>query len=77
MTLLDDIAAFVEAHGMSESTFGILAVRDKNLIKNMRGVGRSRPRRLYPETEAAVRRFMATYLPDRASRSIVNERNGQ
>jgi hypothetical protein len=61
-TLIDDIEAFIKTHGLSERQFGVLALNDKNLIPDLRG---ERPRRLWPETEAKVRRFMATYLPER------------
>lgn len=61
--IIADIDAFIQVHGLSESQFGTLALNDKNLIAQLRGDGRSRPRRLWPETEARVRRFMATYRP--------------
>lgn len=63
-TLIDDIEAFCSTHELRHSQFGILAVNDKNLVTDLRGEGGKRPRRLYPETEAKVRRFMATYRPD-------------
>lgn len=59
--LLDDIDAFIATHGLSESQFGVSALNDKNLVPDLRGDKGKRPRRLWPETEAAVRRFMATY----------------
>lgn len=58
-TLLDDINAFCEAHGLSIWQFGELAVNDKSFVKQ-----HADGRRLWPETEAKVRRFMATYRPD-------------
>jgi len=64
--LLSDIEAFVATHGMAESTFGREALGDWKLIDELRGKNRPRPRRLWPETEAKVRQFMATYRPDRA-----------
>lgn len=48
---------------MAESTFGREALGDWKLIDELRGKNRARPRRLWPETEAKVRRFMATYRP--------------
>lgn len=63
-TLLEDIEAFIATHGLSESQFGVSAINDKNLVPDLRGERRERPRRLWPETEAAVRRFMATYRPE-------------
>jgi hypothetical protein len=62
-TLLDDVVAFCETHKMAESQFGVLALNDKNLVPDLRGEKRDRPRRVWPETEASVRRFMATYRP--------------
>lgn len=64
--LLSDIEAFVATHGMAESTFGREALGDWKLIDDMRGKGRARARRLWPETEAKVRRFMSTYRPEQA-----------
>jgi hypothetical protein len=60
-TLLTDIEAFIAHHGMAESTFGREALGDWRLIAELRGEGRARPRRLWPETEAKVRQFMASY----------------
>lgn len=60
-TLLDDIEAFLSAHEMSASRFGELALKDKPFVFQLRG-----GRRVWPETEAAVRRFMSTYRPDAA-----------
>jgi hypothetical protein len=62
-TLTEDIAAFIQTHSMTERQFGELALNDKNLVPQMRGDNGQRPRRLWPETEAKVRRFMATYRP--------------
>lgn len=68
-TLLDDITAFIATHGMAESQFGVAAVNDKNLVPDLRGDRGKRPRRLWPETEASVRRFMATYRPEPSERA--------
>jgi hypothetical protein len=56
--ILADIDAFLTAHGMKESTFGRKAVRDWKLVRELRN-----GRRLWPETEQAVRNFMVTYRP--------------
>lgn len=56
--LIDDIAAFCETHGLAETRFGELAMNDKPFVTQLRA-----GRRLWPETEAKVRRFMATYRP--------------
>lgn len=62
-TLINEIDAFLEAHGLTERQFGVLVLNDKNLVPQLRGVGGKRPRRLWPETEAKVRDAMATYSP--------------
>jgi hypothetical protein len=64
--LLADILAFIETHGISESTFGRDAVNDWSFIRDLRG-DRGRKRRVWPETEARVRRFMATYRPEKVA----------
>lgn len=61
--LLDEILSLCRDHDLSESQFGVLALNDKNLIPQLRGDGGTRPRRLWPETEAKVREFIATYQP--------------
>jgi hypothetical protein len=59
--LLHQIDLFCQENGLSESQFGILSIRDKNLVPQLRGIGNSRPRRLWPETEQRVRSFMEAY----------------
>lgn len=59
--LLTDIEAFCETHEMTEAKFGVLALKDWKFVRDLRGEDRGAPRRLWPETEAKVRRFMATY----------------
>jgi hypothetical protein len=59
--LLRDIDRFVEAHGMSPITFGRKAVGDPHFVRDLRGSEERKPRRVWPETEAKVRRFMATH----------------
>ena len=61
--ILNEISAFIKTHEMAESTFGREAAGDWKLIRELRGEGRSRPRRLWPDTEAKIRHFMATYRP--------------
>jgi len=61
--LLQDIEAFCQVHELSESQFGTLALNDKNLIPQLKGDNGKRPRRLWPETEARVRSWMASYRP--------------
>lgn len=59
MTLLDDIQTFCTTHGLSIWQFGELAVKDKAFVKQVR-----QGRRVWPETEAKVRRFISTYRPE-------------
>lgn len=61
--ILSEIEAFLAAHQMAGSTFGREALGDWRLIDELRGKRRSRPRRLWPETEAKIRQFMVTYRP--------------
>jgi len=56
--LISDIEAFMAAHQISPTSFGLRALNDRHLVKQLRA-----GRRLWPETEAKVRRFMATYRP--------------
>lgn len=57
--IAQDIEAFLGAHGMKATRFGVLALNDRHLVRQLRN-----GRRLWPETEAKVRRFMATYRPE-------------
>lgn len=56
--IIADIDAFLKAHDMAASTFGREAVKDWKFVKELK-----QGRRLWPETEAKIRRFMATYRP--------------
>lgn len=56
MNLLHDIEAFLEAQGISATSFGDQALGDRHFVRQLRA-----GRRVWPETEAKVRRFMATY----------------
>lgn len=60
-TLLHDIEAFLQTHTktLSATSFGELAMNDRHLVRQMRD-----GRRIWPETEAKIRRFMATYKPE-------------
>lgn len=55
-TLLSDIQAFCEAQDLAPTRFGELALNDKPFVAQL-----EKGRRCWPETEAKVRRFMATY----------------
>jgi hypothetical protein len=59
--LLQDIEAFLDTHqaSLSATSFGELAMNDRHLVRQMRA-----GRRIWPETEAKIRRFMATYKPE-------------
>lgn len=57
-TLLSDIKAFCEAQGLAQTRFGELALNDKPFVSQLEG-----GRRVWPETEAKVRTFMAGYRP--------------
>ncbi|WP_016744354.1 hypothetical protein [Rhizorhabdus wittichii] len=65
--ILSDIERFIAQHGIAESTFGREALGDWRLIPELRGDGGRRKRRLWPETEAKVREFMATYRAKQAA----------
>jgi hypothetical protein len=55
-TLQHEIATFMAAHDMPPATFGRLAVKDPRFVFDL-----DRGRRVWPETEAKVRTFMAEY----------------
>lgn len=57
-TILSEIEAFLDAHGMAAATFGALARNDRHLVRQLRA-----GRRLWPETATEIRKFMATYRP--------------
>ena len=57
--LLADIEAFLECHQLPPTRFGDEALGDRHFVRQLRA-GRC----VWPETEAKVRRFMATYRPE-------------
>lgn len=59
--LLTDIEAFIEAQGVSPTRFGEEALGDRHFVKQVRA-----GRRCWPETEAKVRLYMATYRSEAA-----------
>lgn len=63
-TLLTDILAFCETHQMKPTRFGEMALNDKPFIAQLEN-----GRRIWPETEAKVRRFMSTYRPEPSERA--------
>lgn len=58
LPLLEAIGAFLGAHDMSPIAFGRKALNDPHFVAQLR-----EGRRVWPETEAKVRSFMATYRP--------------
>lgn len=57
--LVLDIQVFCKAHEIAPTRFGELALNDKPFVAQLEA-----GRRLWPETEAKVRDFMASYAPD-------------
>ena len=55
-SLLHEIEAFISTHDLSHWRFGIAAVNDRHFVEDLRN-----GRRCWPETEARVRLYMATY----------------
>jgi hypothetical protein len=60
--LLSDIQAFCETHKIAATRFGEMAMNDKPFVAQLEN-----GRRLWPETEAKVRRFMETYRSESAA----------
>lgn len=58
-SLLHDIETFLLSTEIAESAFGRGAVNDWKFVRDLRS-----GRRIWPETEAKVRRFMLTYTPE-------------
>lgn len=58
-SLLPEIDLFMATHGLSPTKFGELALNDRHLVRQIQ-----KGRRLWPETAAKVRAFMATYRPE-------------
>ncbi len=56
--ILSDIEAFLATHGIAPTRFGDEALGDRHLVRQLR-----EGRRLWPETEAKVRKFMSEYQP--------------
>jgi hypothetical protein len=62
ISLLDDIAAFVTAHGLSERRLGELALNDSKFVRDVRN-GRSPSL----NTVAKLKSFMLTYQGQEAA----------
>jgi hypothetical protein len=67
-TLIAAIAAFRQQHGLSKSSFGLLALNDKALVSQIEN-----GRRVWPETEQKIRSFMAEYKPPTADAPAAEE----
>jgi hypothetical protein len=57
--LIAAVKDFLAAHNMKPTTFGRLAMRDPHFVRDLE----AGQRRMFPETEAKARHFMATYEP--------------
>jgi len=57
-SLLTDIKAFCASHNIAQTRFGELAMNDKPFVGQLEN-----GRRVWPDTEAKVRAFMAAYQP--------------
>lgn len=56
--LLTEIDSFCKRHDLAPTRFGLLALNDKAFVAQIKN-----GRRLWPETEAKIRKFMAEYTP--------------
>lgn len=54
--IVPEIDSFLKVHKMAESYFGRKAANDWKLVRQLRA-----GRRLWPDTEARIRTFMASY----------------
>ena len=61
--LLSAIEAHIETTGISPTAFGVAALSDRHLVRQMRA-----GRRLYPETETRVRTFIRDDLIEHEQR---------
>lgn len=59
--LISDIESFISRNSIPVTRFGHLALGDKHFVKQLRN-----GRRVWPETEARVRSFMATYQSEQS-----------
>jgi hypothetical protein len=72
-SLLQEIEEFLSRQdlGMTETAFGIAALKDGKLIPNLRN-----GRRLWPETEAKVRNFIASEIKRLSEEAPEKRRRG-
>jgi hypothetical protein len=57
--LLSDVEAFLEAHGMAKTTFGVLAVNDGKIFGRMKA-----RKNMTTSTMCKLRAFMSAYQGD-------------
>ena len=62
-SLIDEVDAFLKRWDMAPVTFGRKAMSDPHFVGQLRD-----GRRLWPETEAKVRKFMREYMPVQAGK---------
>jgi 2,4-dienoyl-CoA reductase-like NADH-dependent reductase (Old Yellow Enzyme family) len=58
LNIAEQVEAFLLEHSISPVTFGREAMKDPHFVRDLRN-----GRRLWPETETKVRRYMAEYVP--------------
>ena len=63
--LVKEVDGFLALYSMSAVTFGREAMNDPHFVRDLR-----KGRRVWPETEAKVRIFMAEYRPTKLSEEI-------
>jgi len=70
-TLLTEIERFLARHDMSAAHFGRLSVRNGRLVERLRAgeTPHGKAVRIWPDTEARIRKFMRTYKPRSAKQS--------
>jgi hypothetical protein len=60
--LLTEIDSFCQRHGLAPTKFGLLALNDKAFVAQIKN-----GRRVWPETEAKIRKFMSEYAARQSS----------
>ena len=58
--IVGEVMRFCMSRQLTPTEFGLMAMNDKSFVSGIL----TKRRRIWPETEAKVRRFMATYKPD-------------
>lgn len=60
--LLPDVEAFLASHRLSPTRFGDEALGDRHFVRQLRG-----GRRVWPETEAKVRKYMEQHTSEQVA----------